>query len=884
MLVFWGNIIKSQCTGLQVFVTNSPVSCLTSLTTGTVSVWNGTPPYTYTWLPSGGNGSVAINLSPNSYTVLAKDATGCTGSGQLIIYSNTGINLMFSTINNLCYGESNGQINVTAQNATSPINYAWNPPAPNSSSITGLPAGIYQLTATDALGCTSTGTTVITQPTDIITSVAIKTLSCNGALSSATAQVNGGTSPYTYSWSPVTGTNSVLPNIPAGNYSVTITDGNSCKKTVSVSITQPPAMQNTLTLTNATCNSFTNGSASSNITGGNPAYSYTWSPINVNASSVSGLGAGNYTLFVKDSKSCTYTETFVISQPAAITQTITHTDEFCINADGTATVNVNGGTAPYTFTWSTMPVQTNSVATGLAAGNYTVQIKDSKNCTSQAVVTIGNISNMLATVTNKNDVSCFGGCNGSATSAISGGSGPYTYNWLGVPSATNQSVNNLCQGTYTVKITDALGCYATTTVNISEPTQLSYSIGGVATICSGSNTALSASVNGGTPGYTYNWQPGSLTGVTVVVSPTVSTGYSLTVTDSKGCTGAVKVYSVFVNPPLTLSSGSGNINVCPNVPTSITVNANGGDGNYNYTWMPGNVHNYSISVNVNSTTIFTVTITDGCGSTPLTNTVSVNVLAVANPNFTVTSRTGCQPFCTQFSNLTTGTTTALWSFGDFSPPVQGPVTTHCYNKSGVYNVMLTVTNSSGCKSSVVKQKYITVYGKPLADYLQEPEKINLNENTANFTNSSLNATSFEWSLDGLHLSNSQNLQHSFLDAGCFNLQLIAKNENACADTTVREICVTEGFNFWAPNAFSPNNDEINDRFKPEGTGWMEGTYNLEILSRWGVTVFKTSDPTESWDGKIGGTKATDDIYVWKVFVKDIYDDEHNLTGHVLIMR
>jgi gliding motility-associated-like protein len=874
----------SQCTGLSLLATANPINCLTSTTSGTVTCSNGTGAVSYTWLPTGGNSSVAINLSPNTYTIYAKDATGCTGSTNLIIFNNTNVNIIFSTTNVPCFGQNTGQISANVLGTIGPLSYSWTPAAPNASLITNLTPNVYTLAVTDALSCTHVGTVAITSPPAINAIVATKTIACNGAMSGATITTGGGIAPYTYSWSSTTNTSNIANTLPAGSYSVTITDLNGCTKLVPINITEPPPIQNTLTLTHASCNSYSNASASSNITGGTPAYSYTWFPVNLNSSSIGNVAAGNYTLLVKDSKNCTYTQSFAITQPAPITQTITHTDEFCINADGSATVNVSGGNGSYTYTWSTNPVQTNSVATNLAAGNYTLDISDLKNCKGQAVITIGNISNMLAQIQNKTDVSCNGSCNGTATATISGGSGPYTYNWLSIPNATNQSVSNLCPGQYTVKVTDALGCFTTTPLTITEPPAMSYSVNGINVICSGNNTTLSSTVNGGSPGYTYNWQPGNLSGPSVNVSPLLTTGYSLTVTDSKGCVGAIKVYSVIVNAPISINAGANSLSVCPNVSTSITVNPTGGDGNYSYIWQPGNFNTNNITVNVQSTTIYTVTISDGCGSTPISNTVNVNVFPIANPNFTVTNKQGCEPFCTQFSNLTSGNTTALWTFGDFSPPVQSPVVYHCYNNDGVYSVMLTVTNSFGCKSSVIKNNYITVYGKPKADFIQKPKDINLNENTGTFENTSVSAVNFNWSLDGVLISKSKDLEHQFFDTGCFVLQLVALNGNSCSDTTKRDICVKEGFNFWAPNAFSPDNDGVNDYFIPKGTGWMNDTYSLEIMNRWGITVFKTKDVLASWDGKVGGTKATDEIYVWKVYLKDIFDNEHELTGHVLIMR
>ncbi len=888
-LVFIVTDVKAQCPSLNVFATNSPFNCITSTSTGSVSVSGGTAPYTYTWLPTGGNFSVAPGLVPNSYTINITDLNGCPGSTVLLILNNSSVNILMSTLNVSCFGQNDGQIIATINGSPNyPVVYSWSPSAPPTATITNLTAGNYNLVVTDNLGCTYTASTTVTQPTSVTATIATKTIACNGGLSNATVSASGGTGAYTFSWAPTVSTSTVINNISAGTYSVTIKDANNCVLTKTTTITQPAPITNTLNLVHVTCNTFTNGQASSNVSGGTPAYSYTWFPVNVNASSVSGLAVGNYTLVVKDSKQCAFTQTFSINQPAQLTYTFAHTDEFCINADGTATVTMGGGNGPYTYSWTTSPAQTNSVATGLAAGSYSVFVTDANNCKITAAVSIGNLSNMMASIPTKTNVSCNGTCNGAATASITGSSGPYTYNWIGIPTGTLPTITGLCQGQYTVKITDPSGCYTQTSVVITEPAAMSYSVGGVNIICYGQSTTLTGSVTGGTPGYTFNWQPGGLTGTSVAVSPTTTTGFSLTVTDSKGCVGPPKVYSVTVNAPISINAGANSVTVCPNVTTSVTVNAIGGNGIYTYNWMPGGITTNSISVNLQTTTIYTVTISDGCGSTPVSTTVSINVFQIQNPSFTVSSTKGCEPFCTQFSNTSTGTTTALWNFGDFSPPVQSPVVTHCYTTPGTYSVALMITNAQGCKFTLIKPNIIIVYGKPLADFVQHPNVIDLNHNDATFENASVNATTFSWSLDGTPMSAQSNFDYTFSQVGCYNLQLVASNvgtsNNVCRDTISKQICVTEGFNFWIPNAFSPDLDGKNDYFYPKGTGWVETDFRFEIYDRWGTLIYKTTDTTGQWDGRYGGMRATDEIYVWRVFVRDIYDDEHEYRGNVLLMR
>lgn len=254
-----------------------------------------------------------------------------------------------------------------------------------------------------------------------------------------------------------------------------------------------------------------------------------------------------------------------------------------------------------------------------------------------------------------------------------------------------------------------------------------------------------------------------------------------------------------------------------------------------------------------------------------------------NPDFSATYTTGCEPFCIQFNNTTTGTTTALWSFGDGSPSVQSPAATHCFNK-GTYDIKLHITNTQGCVDSITKSNYIKIFEKPHAEFVDKSVNLTFYNNIGTFKNASLNASTFKWFLDSMLISTSTDLEYPFRDTGCYFLQLVAIDSNSCSDTTQNTICVNDGFNIWVPNAFSPDLDDHNDYFIPKGTGWLKENYSLQIINRWGITVFKTTDADEGWDGNFGGMRATDDIYIWIINVKDIYLRNHEFTGYVLIMR
>src|SRR6476660_2909985 len=182
---------------------------------------------------------------------------------------------------------------------------------------------------------------------------------------------------------------------------------------------------------------------------------------------------GTYTVTVTDAGGCTAQATVVITEPAAaLTASITaQTNVLCFGgATGSATAAGANGTAPYTYSWNTTPVQTTATATNLIAGTYTVTVTDAGGCTAQATVVITEPAAALtASITAQTNVLCFGGATGSATAAGANGTAPYTYSWNTTPVQTTATATNLIAGTYTVTVTDAGGCTAQATVVITEP-------------------------------------------------------------------------------------------------------------------------------------------------------------------------------------------------------------------------------------------------------------------------------------------------------------------------------------------------------------------------------------------------------------------------------
>ncbi len=261
-----------------------------------------------------------------------------------------------SQINVACNGGATGSLTVAPSNGTAPYTYLWDDgAAQTTATATGLSAGTYEVTVTDANGCTATASTTVTQPTTALslTPASQTNVACNGGATGA-ATVNaatGGTAGYTYNWTPGNpigdGTTSVS-GLSAGTWTCTVTDANGCTKSVNFTVTQPPTLNVTLaSQTNVSCNGGVNGSATVTATGGTvQPYTYSWSPSGGTAATATGLTAGTYTVTITDANSCTATQSVTITEPTAITASITSQTNVSCNggANGSATVTATGGT------------------------------------------------------------------------------------------------------------------------------------------------------------------------------------------------------------------------------------------------------------------------------------------------------------------------------------------------------------------------------------------------------------------------------------------------------------------------------------------------------------------------------------------------------------
>lgn len=596
---------SNGCTGFVLFSITQPVmpldgsasvtnvSCFGE-TTGEIvlTVSGGTEPYSYLW----NNGSTLKNLTglaAGDYYVTVTDANGCT----LIISApvtqpSAALAGSASVTDVLCYGEPTGSAALSISGGTPPYSFLWSN-GTTTKDITGVQAGNYSVTIKDYNECILVLNVPISQPDSPLGGVVSgrKNVSCFGGNDGAfTLNGSGGTPPYAYSLNmgPFQPTGK-FDFLPAGVYTATVRDANNCTRDIAVTITQPalPLGGNIVSLVNVGCHGEATGQVRVAGSGGRSPYVYSidGGPFR-SSGTFTGLKAGPHDVTVRDANQCIFVVPVIISEPSLpLTVTVTHTDILCKGTPGgTALATPAGGTAPYTYSWNSTPVQNTAQATGLSAGNYTVTVTDFNGCLVTAPVSVSEPLNAFSASVSVTDASCNGSTDGSAIITVSDGLAPYTYLWSN--GAVTENLTGVPAGNYPVVVTDANGCVANAEAVIGQPSPVSGKISTTDVICFGENNgSCSLTVNGGTPPYTYLWS----NGVTSKDLDNIPAGtYSVAITDSKGCT---LLLNAIVGQP-TAPTGGTIVSVTDATAYGesdgeIVVQGTGGTPPYQYALTPG---------------------------------------------------------------------------------------------------------------------------------------------------------------------------------------------------------------------------------------------------------------------------------------------------------
>ncbi|MFN5223963.1 MAG: beta strand repeat-containing protein, partial [Bacteroidota bacterium] len=570
--------------------TSSDATCGNSNGTINLNGIGGTPPYNYS-----NNGGTTYqpsfsfsNLAPGNYGTAVMDANGCTTLSSTNIIDLAGPVLSSVNTNNpLCFGSNNGSITINASGSSS-LTYSIN--NGTSSQVTsvfnGLGAGSYNILVTDTNGCIAFDNAALTEPDPLIGVATTNPSICNnGNNGDAFISVQGGVSPYSYSWSNGSISNSIT-NLTAGTYTISVSDANGCTmlQNAIVSNIAGPTIVST-TSTNNNCYQSNNGTASIQISSGTGPFTFNLNgTINQSNGVFTNLSAGTGNVLITDNNGCTAATSFLITEPAALNLSVSNTSTTCGSSNGVVNLNPSGGTAPYQYSNNNgSTYQSSNVFTNLIAGGYPISIIDANGCVlSQNIVLIDSPGPVVLSVSSTN-VTCNGYTDGVIAIATTSGTAPLSYQINnGTPQLGSQFIA-LPAGTYNVLVTDANGCTATTSSTITQPQPLSISAAGQTTICIGQSATISAIGAGGNGGYVYTWSNGS-SSITQNVSPGTSTNFTVSVTDSLGCPSAITNVAINVNPPLQLVI-TPNDTICEGQSSTIVALASGGDGGpYNYQW------------------------------------------------------------------------------------------------------------------------------------------------------------------------------------------------------------------------------------------------------------------------------------------------------------
>jgi len=677
---------------LAITSTSSNASCFGTCD-GTVTANNatgGTTPYSYSWDGGLGTSQTPTGVCAGTYTVTVTDAHGCTATSSETITQPTQLSISGSSVDASCNGVCDGTISTTPTGGTTPYTFSWTGGV-TGQNPTSVCAGSYTVTVTDANGCTANTTITVNEPSAITLSTTDTDAFCNGVCDgTVNASASGGTGALSYSWNGGLGTGAGQTAVCAGTFTVTVTDANGCTETATATVNQPTALTVSLVGNDATCNGTCNGDATASASGGTTPYSYQWDAGGnlSNTASAASLCAGTAGVTVTDGNGCIITDNITIAEPTAITLTPSAVNSTCGNSNGSVSVVAGGGAGGFTYSWSdgTGTVGTTASVASLPAGTYTVTVTDANGCTETTTATISDTGGGTASATLDTDASCNGVCDGGATVTMTGGTSPFSYLWSN--GETTASATSLCVGSASVDVTDALGCIASASITVSEPTVLTAAVTSSSnplcnTSCDGTATIT---VSGGTSGYNYSWDNSAST--TNTASDLCTGSHVITITDANGC--ITTATTTLTEPTAITASIVGTDPLCnggSNGSADLTVS--GGTSPYTYSWDDASLSSSEDISNVPAGT-YTATVTDANGC------IETASVTISEPTAVTLTTSGTDANCGQADGEVCATPSGGTGAYTYAWDDAGLQTTSCASNiiAGTYNV--TVTDANGC--------------------------------------------------------------------------------------------------------------------------------------------------------------------------------------------
>ncbi len=873
-------------------ITQTPLSCVPGNDASiSVTANGGTQPFDYSAGGAMQSANTITGLGAATYTVVVVDANGCSASSLTTINPAPSLNWnTLNTSNITCFGLANGQISLTASAGTGVINYGLNPGAISNGSglFNGLSSGNYTIQATDALGCTISSVVGLTQPSLLqFTSGSSTPATCQG-VSNGTINVtsSGGTGSINFVLTPTgfTNTNGQFTGLSAGTYTVQATDANSCTAITTVIISQPLGIQ-WVSNNSAMVSCFAGNNAWWNLqaSGGSGTMNYTLQPgaITNQTGQFSNLTAGVFTVTAVDANQCNTTATINITQPAALNvNSAIATQASCVPGnDAVITIGISGGTPTYQYGINGGSSQSSNQFPNLSPGQYTITATDLNSCSISTVVVaqapvVLNWTNAMST-----PVSCSGSSDGDISVLISNNNGGLLYVLnAGLQQNSSGNFNGLQAGLYTVVATDALNCSLSTTLQVGSPLPVQVnSFTKADPSCFGDNNGSAQIIaTGGTGSFLYQIQPGNMTTSSGIFNALGANNYTITATDINGCSvstlfSLMQPQQLLINAVVTKETGC-----VPNNSGSISVYASGGSGALTYSI--GSTFGVSASFSNLIAAPYVVVVKDANGCTVSSSAV---VNQTASPTFSFVNHEDLLCHSDNSGSLQAYATGPAQIINYNLQPGNRDTLTPSFVNLPAAIYVVTVTDVNGCTSTT----NINVLN-PEALSFSQFDVIHPNCADAQSGQILSEVVGGTGNIEYTLWPGSQT--NSFGDYTLLNPKLytiVAKDANGCSisrlETLVQENCCD---NIFVPNAFSPNNDALNDEFR------MVNAYGIDlkkfvVMNRWGNVVFESTNPQIGWNGRHDGELCEVGNYYYLIqYVCPETKKEYLLKGDLMLMR
>lgn len=620
------------------------------------------------------NSGLFSGLGAGAYQITVKDAVQCTATITVVVSNQTApvISVVNST-NVSCNGGNDGSITLGATGGgTGTLQYSVNGGVSFQTNpvFTGLTAGSYGVLVKDQTGCSSGTTVILTQPSSITFVVSSLPVSCNGGANGQITVSNavGGIGILSYSVNGVNyQSNSTFSNLSAATYSVSVKDIAGCTATKTVTVTQPAAISATATVTSPGCNDATDGRIVVTATGGVGGYMYSLNNVNYRQPSLFlNVGAGTYTVYVKDRNNCSFSFNTTVTEPTPVVATVQTTNSTCGNSNGAILVTASGGSgAGYQFSTDGVTFSGGGSFSNLASGTYYFLVVDGAGCRKVVSGTITDSNGPTIGGTNHTNVSCNGGNDGTINvTSVTGGTGTLQYSIDGIYWQPSATFSGLDAGSYTVIVKDANGCTGEVNVALTQPAPFSISNSVTNVTCYGENSGrVTITAIGGAGTLAYSLGGISFQGSNVFNNLTAG-NYQIVVRDAAGCAG---VASAVITQPTQISILTAALNVtCANAQNGlISVLATGGVGTAEYSLdgatyqtsgtfenLEGGVYIVYVRDDNQCVKAKSVTVTEPTLISLTTNVSDVSCAGGNNGFINLSSSGGVGPYTYQWSNGT----------------------------------------------------------------------------------------------------------------------------------------------------------------------------------------------------------------------------------------